>query len=138
MGRSLFQRFIGLVIGLSLLIPFGYRLYTYSVFNYRSVAVDGIVVKSLRGRDLGGRAIIEYRDLDGNAHEIASKYKIHWLSAPKKRERVAVRFLPDEPDNAIVESLFHYVVVPLFCVAIGGGLIVSMVKRDCGDKAGAG
>ena len=72
MGRSLFQRLIGLVIGLSLLIPFGYRLYTYGVFNYRSVAVDGVVVKSLRGGDLGGRALLEYRDLSGNTHEIAS------------------------------------------------------------------
>lgn len=130
MGRSLFQRLIGLVIGMSLLIPFGYRLYTYGVFNYRSVAVDGIVVKSLRGRDLGGRAILEYRDLEGNTHEIASKYKIHWLYAPKKWERVTVRFLPDEPEKAIVESLFHYVVLPLFCISVGGWLIVSMVKRD--------
>lgn len=129
-GGSLFQKLIALFCGLCLLIPFGYRLYSYGVFKYQSVAVEGVVTKSLRGRDIGGRAFVEYKDLDGNVHEFASKYKIHWLYAPKIGERISVLYLAHDPDTVIVDSWFHYLVLPLFLIAVGLSLIRVAVKRE--------
>jgi hypothetical protein len=128
-GGWLVQKLVAVVCALCLLIPFTYRLYTYGVFKYQSVAADGIVVKSLRGRDIGGRAFLEYKDVHGRVHEIVSRYKINWFFAPREGERVRVLFLPHAPEKALVDSSFHYLVVPLACMAVGIALLISAMKR---------
>lgn len=126
---AFFQKLVSIALGLCLVVPFGYRICTYGIFKYQSNAVDGAVVKPLRGGDIGGRAILEYKDLNNNTHEIVSKYKTHWFFAPRPGERIRVLFQPQEPEVAIVDSFFHYIALPLFCVVLGISLMYSAVRR---------
>ena len=130
MAGPSFNKLMAIVSGICLIIPFGCRLYTHSVFTCQSVSVEGVVVKSLRGRDIGGRALVEYKDPNGNVYEVPSKYKIHWFFAPTQGEQIGVRFMANDPEIAIVDSLFHYIFVPSGCIVVGIALIFSAVRRD--------
>ena len=106
-------------MGLLFLLPSAYKLYTYCVFRYHAIAVDGVISHASRGRDLGSRPFVEYRDLQGNAYERKSKAKTHWFYAPQVGERLKVYYDQRDPTIAIVDSMFHYVVMPLLFFAAG-------------------
>lgn len=112
-------KLIILSFGLLFLIAPAYKLYTYCVFRYDAVSVDGIIIDSSSGRDLGGRPFVEYKDLRGNAHERKSKAKTHWFFTPEVGEKVQVFYNKRDPNEAIVDSSFHYIILPLFFIAVG-------------------
>jgi hypothetical protein len=126
---NLFTKLFVLLIGLIFILP-SYKLYSYILFRYQSVSVNGIIVMPSRGRDIGARPLVEYHDQQGNTYEIKSKAKTHWLFAPKKGEQIKVLFLRDAPEKAMVDSIFYYVVLPLCFVAIGVTMVFLVFKRS--------
>ena len=112
-------RLIILCLGLLFLLPSAYKLFTYCVFRYHAIAVDGVISHSSRGRDLGSRPFVEYRDRQGNSYERKSKAKTHWFYAPQVGEKLTVYYDERDPTIAIVDSKFHYIIMPLFFIAAG-------------------
>lgn len=47
-----------------------------------------------------------------------------------------VRYLPDDPQNAIVDSYFHYLVVPLGFMLAGGFIFYRLFSGGMGMSAG--
>lgn len=120
---------LALVVGLMLLLPSGYKLYSYCIFRYQSVAVTGTVENPMRGRDLGSRPLIVYKDLQGNVHEFKTRAKTHWFFAPQKGEPITVFVDERDPQIAMVDSRFHYLFLPLFFF-LTGGIAVCRFIRD--------
>jgi hypothetical protein len=81
--------------------------------------VEGIITDASRGRDMGGRPFVQYKDLHGNSYERKSKAKTHWFFAPKVGEKIRVFYDKSNPNVAIVDNTFHYIILPLFLAAIG-------------------
>jgi hypothetical protein len=125
---NLFLKLFTLALGLVLLFPCAYRIYTYCAFRYHAVAVNGHVEKSMQGHDIGGRPLVEYKDTQGNVLEVRSKAKTNWFFAPKKGDEIRVLFLKRDPQVAIVDSVFYYILLPLtFCV-IGAAALFYTIK----------
>jgi len=127
-------RLLMLFFGLILLVPCAYKLYAYSVFRSQTIAVYGIVDKPARGMEMGSRPFVEYKDLAGNVHYIKSKAKTHWFYAPEKGEKIRVFYLEKDPKTAMVDSLFHYIILPLGFMAIGGAVVVLVFKQKWRQK----
>jgi hypothetical protein len=117
------------LLGFLFLVPATYKLYNYCRFRTHSVAVYGIIDKASRGRDWGARPLVQYEDFQGNVYEIKSKAKTHWFIAPKKGERIKVLFLAQNPENAIVDSLFHYIVFPVLLMAVGAATVGYAIRN---------
>ena len=116
---SLATRLICVVLGMLFLLPAAVTLYTYCEMRYHAIAVDGVIVDASRGRDMGGRPWVQYTDRQGQTHQKRSRAKTHWLFAPRVGERTTVFYDSREPDSAIVDSPFHYLVLPLVFIAAG-------------------
>jgi len=116
---NLFTKLLFLALGFLFLIPSAYKLYTYGVFRYHAIFVDGIIVDASRGRDLGGRPFVKYRDLLGKSYESKSKVKTHWFFAPQVGEKIKVFYDNRDPNQAIIDSTFHYVLLPLGFISAG-------------------
>lgn len=117
--ENLATRLIILSLGLLFLLPSAYKLYTYCEFHFHAVSVDGVIIDPSRGRDWGSRPFVEYKDSLGNLHERKSKAKTHWFFAAKVGEKIRVLYDTRDPDIAIVDSRFYYIILPLFFVATG-------------------
>jgi hypothetical protein len=117
-------------LGLLFLFPSAYKLYSYSVFRYQAVSVDGVVTDAGRGRDLGGRPFVAYQDLQGHSYEKKSAAKTHWFVAPRIGEKLAVFYDPDDPGRAIVDSPFHYILLPIFFIAVGACFLIGAVRES--------
>jgi hypothetical protein len=126
--ENLVTRLIILCLGLLFLLPAGYKLYAYCVFRCHAIAVDGVVSHASRGRDLGSRPFVEYSDLKGNVYETKSKAKTHWFYAPQVGEKLTVYYDERDPTVAIVDSTFHYVVMPLFFFAAGACFLFYAIR----------
>jgi hypothetical protein len=48
-----------LSLGLILFIPSAYKLYDYFAFRYQAMTVYGMVIDPSKGKDLGGRPVIQ-------------------------------------------------------------------------------
>ncbi|MFH1153580.1 MAG: DUF3592 domain-containing protein [Pseudomonadota bacterium] len=117
------------LLGLIVLFLCAYKFFNYCTFRYRSVAVYGVIEDPLQGRDWGGRPYVEYKDLQGKIYGFKTKAKTHWFSAPQKGKKINVFFLKDNPQVAIVDSLFHYVILPLFIGVLGLISVIAGVKN---------
>lgn len=116
---TLFIRFFILALGLILLLPAVNKLYTYGAYRYHGSVVYGMVDHPSSGRDLGGRPLIRYEDKSGNRHEFKSRAKTHWFHRPAKGERIKIFTHWNKPEQAIVDSLFYYVLLPLIFLVAG-------------------
>ena len=117
-GNIVTKLFI-LVLGLLFLLPPAFKLCNYSVFRLHAISVDGIITDASRGRDMGGRPIVEYKDLHGKSYEKKSKVKTHWFYKPKVGEKVKILYDEHDPNIAIVDNTFHYIILPMFFIAVG-------------------
>ena len=82
---------------------------------------------------------MEYKDTRGNIYEIRSEAKTHWFFAPKKGEEIRVMFLQHDPQKAVVDSTFHYILLPLLFCMVGTAVVFSVFKRGWEEfKACAG
>lgn len=125
---NLFTRLIVLSLGLLFLLSSGYKLCTYCAFRYHAISVDGIIVDPSRGRDIGGRPFVEYKDSLGNLYGRKSRAKTHWFFAPKIGEKVKVHYDKSDPNVAIVDSTLHYIFFPLIFIAMGAGLLFCLIR----------
>ena len=128
-------KLIILFFGLFFLLPPGYKLYTYCAFRFNAVPVDGIIVDPSRGRDLGGRPFVEYKDSRGNSYERKSKAKTHWFFAPKVGEKIKVFYNKRDPNVAIVNSAFYYIYLPLFFIVIGACFIFCLFRDISSERS---
>jgi len=114
---DLFVKLITLSFGLILLLPSTYKFYSYVIFRSHAVAVYGYVEKAMGNGVLGGRPFIAYQDTQGKVYSFRSRAKTNWLFTPKRGDKVKVLFLQNDPQKAIVDSVFYYILFPLvFCV----------------------
>ena len=125
---NLIIKLIILFLGLLFLLPPAYKLYKYCAFRYHAVSVDGIIIDPLRGRDLGARPFVEYKDLMGNSYERKSKAKTHWFFAPKVGEKIKVFYNKSDPNVAIIDSEFYYIILPLFFIAAGACFLLCLLR----------
>jgi hypothetical protein len=96
-------KIIILFFGLLFLLPSAYKLYTHCDFRFHAISVNGIIIDSSRGKDLGSRPFIGYKDLLGHSYERKSKVKTHWFFAAKAGEKIKVFYDKHDPTVAIVE-----------------------------------
>ena len=119
-----------LVLGLLLFIPAAQRMWVYASFYTNAVSVMGSVDKPSSGAGFGGRPLISYQDLSGAVHVFKSRVKTHFFMAPRKNEQVRVLFLESDPDQAMVDSSFHYILLPLGFLLIGAGVVLLALKNS--------
>jgi hypothetical protein len=127
-------KIIILSFGLLFLLPSAYKLYAYCAFRLHAVSVNGTIIDSSRGKDLGSRPFIEYKDLLGNSYERKSKVKTHWFFAAKVGEKIKVFYDRHDPTVAIVDSAFHYIILPLTFIAIGICFLFCFVRDILNEK----
>ena len=125
---NLITKTFTLMMGFILLIPSAYKVYTYCIFRSQSVAVNGIIEKPLCGGGLGGRPLIEYKDLQGKSHSFKSKAKTHLFYAPQKGEEIKVFYLQHDPEIVTVDRVLYHLFLPLFFVVIGTSVIVCVFR----------
>lgn len=125
---NLFVKLFALSLGLVFLLPSAYKFYGYCSFRYHSVAVSGNVSKPMQGRDIGARPFVEYKDTHGNVYDVRSKAKTNWFFAPKYGDEIKVLFLEQNPQVAIVDSAFYYILLPLVFCAIGAVFLFFVLK----------
>ena len=131
---NLATKLLILSLGLLFLLPPAYKLYTYCAFRCRAISIDGIIIHSSRGRDLGSRSFVGYKDFLGNLHERKSKAKTHWFFAPKVGEKIKVLYDKRNPDVAIVDSTFYYIFLPLFFIAIGACFLFCLFRDSLSER----
>jgi hypothetical protein len=125
---NLVTKLMILSLGLVFLLPAAYKSYTYYEFRRHAVSVDGIITKSSRGGDIGGRPFVEYKDLQGKSYGIKSRAKTHWFFAPRVGEKLSVYYDKNDPNNAIVDSVFYYILLPIGFMAVGVGVIFYVIR----------
>jgi hypothetical protein len=131
---NLFAKGFVLLLGVLFLFPSSYKFFEYCRFRYQSVSVYGVVSHPMRGKGMGGKPFVSYKDRSGNVYEKRSEAKTHWLYAPQTGERVKVFYLENDPQVAMVDSTFHYILFPMFFSAIGAAAIVYAVKSIWQDS----
>ena len=110
------------VLGLSLLliVPTGCKMYEYLSKRNNSTHAEAIVLTDPEiGSDLACRPLVSYTDHLGNAYELKSKINFYWIFAPKKGEYLKVYYNKDAPGEAFIDSLYHYIVLPLQLFIMG-------------------
>jgi hypothetical protein len=118
MAKLIIQIFIFL-LGFMVFAAGAAKIYTYTTYRFWGEATLGEVEHPASSRGIGGRPLIQYADSSGLLHEFKSVAKTHWFFKPETGEKIKIYFDKDEPQNAIVDSLFFYVVLPLFFISIG-------------------
>ena len=96
------------------------KIHTYGSYRFWGETTFGKVEHPASSRGLGGRPLIQYEDNSGLVHEFKSVAKTHWFFRPETGEKIKIYFDKDEPQNAIVDSLFFYVVLPMIFICMGG------------------
>lgn len=64
------------------------------------------------------------------AHEIRSRVNYHWFFAPTVGSTMHVRYPSNQPENAIVDSYFHYLIIPMVFILIGGSILYCLFFRS--------
>lgn len=119
----LFTRVLVFLFGCLLLLPAGFKTWNYTLFRHNAHHVSGEVIYQGCGAFIGCRPYISYRDRMGNLHEFKSDINYHWFFAPGEGEEVQILVHRDTPDLVIVDSLLHYISIPLIFIILGVILI---------------
>jgi hypothetical protein len=96
--------------------------------------VNGVIIDSSRGRGIGGRPFVEYKDLLGNSYERKSKAKTHWFFSPKVGEKIKVFYKKRNPNVAIVDSAFYYIFLPILFIVFGGCFIFCLFRDILSER----
>lgn len=114
-----FMRIFILLLGLMMLLSALNKLYIYCSYRYLGHMTYGIVDHPSSGRDIGGRPLIQYKDLTGRVHEFKSRAKTHMFYTPQKGEKIKIFIHQSDPQKVIVDNLFYYVFLPLIFLVAG-------------------
>lgn len=132
--RNLSTRAIILSLGLLFLLPPAYKICAYVAFRSHAISVNGTIIDSSRGRDMGGRPIVAYKDLQGNLYERKSKAKTHWFFERSVGETIKVFYDKGDPHKSIVDSNFHYIYLPVGFIAAGIYILFSLFRDHLSKK----
>ncbi|WP_136806520.1 hypothetical protein [Desulfosediminicola flagellatus] len=116
---TLFVRVFMFILGLIVALPALNTLSKYSNYRFLGSMTYGVIDHPSSGRDFGGRPLIQYVDMAGSTHEFKSRAKAHIFQTPKKGEKIKIFIHKSDPQKAIVDNLFYYVVLPLIFLAVG-------------------
>ena len=119
MGKLFIQSFI-FILGFMVCAAGVSKIYTYGSYRIWGEATLGEIEHPASSRGLGGRPVIQYKDSSGFVHEFKSVAKTHWFFRPETGEKINIYFNKDEPQKAIVDSLFFYVALPILFICTGG------------------
>ena len=137
-----FTKFMMLIFGSLLFFPATSKIISYSITRNTSSVVYGTVARPGCGRYLGCRPLVVYRDHNGTTHEMKSTINYHWFFAPKEGETVKILYHRNAPDIFIIDSILHYVAIPLIFAFLGILIFISTfsgkIKRMyiIGDEQG--
>lgn len=116
---TVFVRVFMFILGLMVALPALNTLSTYCNYRFLGSMTYGVIDHPSSGRDFGGRPLIQYVDMAGSSHEFKSRAKTHVFQTPKKGEKIKIFIHKSDPQKAIVDSLFYYVLLPLIFLAAG-------------------
>ena len=119
MGKLFIKAFV-FVLGFMVFAAGVSKLYTYGSYRFLGETTLGEIAHPASSRGLGGRPLIQYEDSSGLVYEFKSVAKTHWFFKPQTGEKLTVFFDGDEPNKAIVDSKFYYVVLPILFICVGG------------------
>ncbi|MBT8346752.1 MAG: DUF3592 domain-containing protein [Desulfofustis sp.] len=119
MSKLFIQLFI-LSLGVMVFAAGASKIYTYGNYRVWGESTYGVVERPASGRGLGGRPLVRYEDNSGLVHEFKSVAKTHWLFRPVTGDKIKIYFSKDEPQNAIIDSLFFYLFLPILFISVGG------------------
>ena len=111
------------LFGVLLIIPPGCKLFNYLRIKNQGHETVGYVTRPGTGNYIGAKPFVGFQDRAGNHHEVRSKVNYHFFFAPKTDDRFNVYYYEADPEEALVDSPFHYFYLPLFFMAVGGYLL---------------
>lgn len=117
-----------LSIGMLFVIPPSYKVYAYAAVYINAVPTEGIVTKAGVGNFLGSRPFVKYTDRHGKVHEFKSEINFYWLFMPQKGDPIDLLVRQDTPDAAIINSYFHYIVLPLLLLSVGLAVVFRFLQ----------
>lgn len=125
-GR-LFTNIFVLIIGLILIGPTLYKVFSYATLLRQGITVQGEVVKRGEGAFIGCKPFVTFADSTGNSHTIKSTVSYHWFFAPKRGDEITIVYTKEAPQEAIVASLLHYICIPSIFISIGLLMVFSVL-----------
>lgn len=115
--------------GILLVFPSGCKLYNYLRIKNQGYETVGYVTKPGTGNYIGARPFVGFEDRDDNHHVVRSKVNYHFFFAPKTGDTFSVYYYEAAPEEALVDSPFHYFYLPIFFIAVGGYLLFCAFKK---------
>jgi hypothetical protein len=110
------------LVGLGMLVGSGWSLGSTLKFRKEATIADGVVVDFASERDSKGKTmyapIVEYRDLSGTSRQLTSSVR---SSSPgyDRGDKVQVRFMPQNPEKARIDSFLENWFLPLILGGMG-------------------
>jgi len=135
-----FTKIFVLALSLLFIVPTVCKMYEYLSKRNNSTLTEAIVLTDPEiGSDLACRPLVRYRDDLGNVYELKSKVNFYWMFAPKKGEYLKVYYNKDAPGEAFIDSLYHYIILPLQLFLMGAVpflcVLMGSVKKDISPVA---
>lgn len=124
-------------LGIIMIIPALNQLYTYGNYIFWGDSTYGVIDHPASSRDIGGRPLIRYEDMTGSIHEFKSRAKTHLFFTPQRGEKIKILIAGDDSRKAIVNNLFHYLVLPLIFLVAGGYCCLYVLRGRKGNAEGA-
>lgn len=122
---TLFVVFLGMIF----LFPAGVKVTRYVFLCTHSTAVTGTVTRAGMGNYMGAKPYVTFTDHHGRVHEIKSRVNYHWFFSPAVGSKMRVRYPSNQPENAIVDSYLHYLIIPMVFVLIGVYILYCLFFR---------
>lgn len=117
------------LLGVILLFPATVKVTRYGILCMHSTAVTGTVTRAGMGAYMGAKPYVAFTDRHGMVHEIKSRVNYHWFFAPTVGSAMRVRYPSNQPESAIVDSYFHYLVIPMLFILMGGTILYCLFFR---------
>lgn len=102
-------------------------MYDYIVKRSMAIQSEAIVMTDpIIGSDLACRPMVRYTDHRGNSYEHKSRINFYWILAPQKGDHLTIYYRKDAPDEAFIDNLYYYIVLPLQLFMMGAFLMFSV------------
>lgn len=121
------NRALSLIVGLICLLGALFAAHRSLEFRQRGEVVPGVVLEQsssvepvLAGREHGRRMTVRYTPLEGGEPlELQTGITSAWFVSPEPGELLAVRYLPERPADARMDSLFLDIAGPVGLLMLG-------------------
>ncbi|MCG8615332.1 MAG: DUF3592 domain-containing protein [Desulfobacterales bacterium] len=116
---AFFPRAFVLILGLCIVLPVGTKLWRYTSFHRVSEEARGVVTTAFKGRQAGTRPFVAFEDKKGHRHEFQTTILFHWAFTPEKGDRMPVRYHPENPSSAVIDSPLFNLALPMGFLFVG-------------------